>query len=220
MTHTDLAHLTQDIAAPMENTDPPQAWTQSVPVLHGPRVTVREVTTADAKALYGVLSASEVSRFISVPPGTAEGFTRYVGWARAQRSVGRYLALAVVPRGADTPIGLFHLRGLERGFRTADWGFALESEFWGSGIFREAAELVLDFAFDVVGTERLEGRVARCNARGNGALCKLGAEREGVLRRSFHRDGEYLDQVVWSILRTEWLARRRLDTFWACRGVH
>ena len=220
MTHTDLAHLTHDTAVSADPIADDQAWTQEMPALHGPRVTVREVTAADAKALYGLLSAEEVSRFISVPPGTAEGFARYVSWARSQRAAGRYVAMVVVPRGTDTPIGLFHMRAQERGFRTADWGFALSSEFWGSGVFREAAELVLDFAFDVIGTERVEGRVARCNPRGNGALAKLGAEREGVLRRSFHRDGEYLDQVVWAILKSEWVARRRLDTFWTCRGVH
>jgi RimJ/RimL family protein N-acetyltransferase len=33
---------------------------------------------------------------------------------------------------------------------------------------------------------------------------KLGAEREGVLRHSFVRDGEFLDQVLWSILQDDW----------------
>ena len=38
------------------------------------------------------------------------------------------------------------------------------------------------------------------NGRGNGALRKLGAVQEGVLRRSFLRHGHYHDQVLWSIL--------------------
>ena len=42
------------------------------------------------------------------------------------------------------------------------------------------------------------------NGRGNGALRKIGAIQEGVLRRSFLRDGEYLDQVLWSILPDDW----------------
>ena len=44
------------------------------------------------------------------------------------------------------------------------------------------------------------------NGRGNAALLKMGAVPEGVLRKSFQRDGEYLDQVLYAILREDWLA--------------
>jgi RimJ/RimL family protein N-acetyltransferase len=47
---------------------------------------------------------------------------------------------------------------------------------------------------------RLEARAAVQNGRGNGALRKLGALQEGILRRSFLRNGQYLDQVLWTIL--------------------
>ena len=50
------------------------------------------------------------------------------------------------------------------------------------------------------GTHRLEARAALQNGRGNGALRKVGAVQEGVLRRSFLRNGEYLDQALWTIL--------------------
>ena len=61
---------------------------------------------------------------------------------------------------------------------------------------------MLGFAFDEVGIQRLEARSAVANGRGNGALQKIGATREGVLRKSFLRDGEYHDQVIWSIAGT------------------
>ena len=64
------------------------------------------------------------------------------------------------------------------------------SEFWGTGMFAEGARLVLDFAFDVIGVHRLEARAAVANGRGNGALRKIGAVQEGLLRRSFLRNGQ------------------------------
>jgi RimJ/RimL family protein N-acetyltransferase len=51
---------------------------------------------------------------------------------------------------------------------------------------------------------RLEARAAVRNSRGNGALRKMGAICEGVLRRSFLRNGEYLDQHLYSILDSDW----------------
>lgn len=195
-------------------------WRIQLPELVGRRVALREPRATDATALFSLLSTEEVSRFISPPPATVEGFERYVSWTHRQRAGGLYVCFAVVPVGADAPIGLIHIRALGPGFITADWGFAIGSEFWGTGLFAEAAELVLDFTFDVLGTHRLEARAALCNGRGNGAMRKLGAEREGVLRHSFVRNGEYLDQVLWSILQDDWKKHQQEKAAWGSRVVH
>lgn len=71
------------------------------------------------------------------------------------------------------------------------------------------AQRVVDFAFDVMGVHRLEARAAILNGRGNGALAKLGAVREAVLRQSFERHGERLDQHLWTITGDDWHAARR-----------
>jgi len=195
-------------------------WRVALPELEGRRITLREPRAGDAPSLFSLLSTEEVSRFISPPPTSVEAFERYIAWSQRQRAAGLYVCFAVVPRGADTPIGLVHLRALGPGFGTADWGFAIGSEFWGKGIFSEAAELVLDFAFEVLHTHRLEARAAVCNARGNGALRKLGAEREGLLRHAFFRDGDYLDQVLWSILAEDWRRRQQDTLAWRSSVVH
>jgi RimJ/RimL family protein N-acetyltransferase len=71
-------------------------------------------------------------------------------------------------------------------------------------MFKDGAEMVLNFAIETVGVLRLEARAAVANGRGNGALRKLGAVQEGVLRRSFLKNGQFLDQMLWSILSEEW----------------
>ena len=109
-----------------------------------------------------------------------------------------------MPEGSDSTIGLFQVRSLEPGFGTAEWGFALGATFWGSGLFEAGARLVLDFAFETIGVHRMEAHAAVQNTRGNGALRKLGAVQEGILRRSLLRNGTYLDQLLWSILDEDW----------------
>jgi RimJ/RimL family protein N-acetyltransferase len=205
--------------AAMQSTDSPD-WRKELPLLEGRRVTLREPRATDAPSLFALLSTDDVSRFISPPPATVDGFERYISGSQRQRAAGQGVCFAIVHRGEDTPIGVIHVRPLGPGFGTADWGFAVGSEFWGSGIFAEAAELVLDFTFDVLGAQRLEARAALCNGRGNGALKKLGAEREGVLRHAFFRNGDYLDQVLWSILREDWRKRRQDKGAWGSRVVH
>jgi len=165
---------------------------------------LRDLRPADASALLRLLTTEEVTRFISLPPMTVEGFERFAAWADAQRAAGHYMCFAVVPQGDDTAVGIIQIRRLAQGFETAEWGFAIGPAFWGTGLFVEAAELVLAFAFDNVGVHRLEARTAVANGRGNGVLRKLGARREAVLRESFTRGSRHLDQVLWSLLDEDW----------------
>jgi len=192
-------------------------WRSGLPTLIGAGVVLRELRVSDARSLFTAMSAEEVSRFISPPPSTIEGFERFIAWTHRQRQAGQYACFAIVLGGSDTAVGLFQVRSLEPDFGTAEWGFAIASEFWGAGVFLEGARLVVDFTFDVLGTHRLEARAAIRNGRGNGALRKLGAVQEGVLRRSFLRRGEYLDQALWTILRDEW---RSAKVVWAARIIH
>ncbi len=183
-------------------------WRLSLPVLGTERVTLREVRVEDAAPLFAMLSTEEVARFISPPPATLEGFVRFIESAQRQRLAGACACFAVVPPGTDMAVGLFQVRAVDGAFGTAEWGFALGSAYWGTGLFVESAGLVLDFAFGTVGTHRIEARAVIGNGRGNGALRKLGAVQEGVLRRSFFRRGEYHDQLLWAILAEDWRADR------------
>jgi len=183
-------------------------WRQSLPVLTGLQVQLRELRTSDAPALFAMLTTQEVARFISPPPSTVEGFEKFIAWTHRQRSAGTYVCFAVTLKGFDTAIGIFQVRELEPCFSTAEWGFAIGSSFWGTGVFEEGAELVLEFAFETLGIHRLEARAAVKNGRGNGALGKIGAVQEGILRKSFLRNGEYLDQVLYAIVEDDWRATR------------
>ena len=183
-------------------------WKAALPMLSGSSFTLRELRIEDAPSLRARLTTEEVARFISPPPTTVEGFERFIMWTHRERQAGNYVCFAIVPDGMDTAIGIFQIRALEPGFGTAEWGFAMGSAFWGSGIFAEGARLVLDFAFDVIGAQRLEARAAVANGRGNGALRKIGAVQEGLLRRSFLRNGQHHDQVLWGILADDWRLQR------------
>jgi RimJ/RimL family protein N-acetyltransferase len=183
-------------------------WRLRLPTVGGSGVTLRELRPSDAPALLELLSVGEVARFISPPPTTVDGFERFIAWALQERSAGRYICFGVVPEGMDTAVGIFQIRQLDPDFGTAEWGFALGRTLWGTGVFLAAARLTVEFAFDTLGVHRLEARAAVANGRGNGALAKIGAVKEGVLRRSFLRNGEYYDQALWSIVRDDWRRRR------------
>jgi RimJ/RimL family protein N-acetyltransferase len=191
-------------AAPIATVATTSDWQRSLPVLGSARVTLRQLRTSDAASLQALLTTEEVSRFISPPPTTVEGFERFIAWTHAQAAAGAYLCFAVTLAGQDTAVGIFQIRALANSFDTAEWGFAIGSAFWGTGVFAEGAALTMRFAFETLGVQRLEARASVRNGRGNGALRKIGAVQEGVLRRSFLRNGEYHDQLLYSILADDW----------------
>lgn len=207
---SELERPTTMVAPPAATTSVPTSdWREGLPVLNGTRVQLREVRIDDAASLLTMLTTEEVGRFIAPSPSGFEGFERFIQRARDERRRGGGICYAVVPDGTDATIGLIQVRAIEQGFGTADWNFVLGSEFWGTGIFVEGARAVLNFLFETVGVHRLEARAAVGNGRGNGALRKIGAVQEGLLRRSFLRNGTYHDQVLWSMLAEDWRFLRR-----------
>jgi len=80
---------------------------------------------------------------------------------------------------------------------------------WATSVNPECKLLMLSHAFDDCGFGRVKIQTDNLNTRSQGAVARLGAVREGVLRRHQVRaDGSFRDTVVFSILRDEWPAVR------------
>src|SRR5712671_7267375 len=101
---------------------PAPAWRAALPVLIGPGVTLRDLHPSDAPTLAALLTTEGMTRFMSAPPTTIEGFERFIAWANAQRATGAYICFAVVPDGCETAAGVIQIRQLDQDFRTAEWG--------------------------------------------------------------------------------------------------
>ncbi len=213
--HPALSYGLEDpvILAPETGLDPArrsrnEVWKRGLPDLRGDRVVLRELVPADAPALTRDFKDAEVGRFIPPPPAEVDAFERFVEWARTQREAGNYFCYAVVPDDEREAVGLFQIHQIEPPFKTAEWGFVFARRYWGTGLFARSACVLLDYVFESLGVKRLEARAVADNARANGVLRKLGAVEEGRLRRSFLLGGQYHDDVLWSILDTDWTIRR------------
>ncbi len=186
----------------------PTCWRATLPVLSDGRVTLRPLRVEDATSLFAMLTTEEVTRFISPPPPDLGAFERFIEWSNAEQRAGRFVAFAIVPAGYKVAVGIVQVRQLNLGFSCAEWGIAIGSPFWGTGVFPSTARLFLDFVFDEIGVHRLEGRAAVQNGRANGALRKIGAVQEGLLRSALFCNGRHFDQLLWSILADDWREAR------------
>jgi RimJ/RimL family protein N-acetyltransferase len=183
---------------------PVSDWRLELPILSGRAVTLREPTPQDLGALADLLSLGDATRFGREEQATDIEILELVDRVARERATGLAFTYAITLTAARSIAGLMQVRRLDPSFEAAEWECTIAPPLRGSGVFLEAARLVGSFAFGSVGAHRLEARVLLQNGRASGALRKLGAVQEGVLRRSVRHGGEYFDQVLWSMLKEDW----------------
>lgn len=179
-------------------------WREELPTLTARQVTLREPTPHDLGPLVDLLSLADATRFGIDEPISEVAVQQAIDRAARERAAGVCITYAITLTQTRAVVGLAQVRQLDPMFEAAEWECTIAPSSRGSGIFLEAARLVGSFTFGSVGAHRLEARVLLQNGRANGALRKLGAVQEGILRRSARRNGEYVDQVLWSMLKEEW----------------
>jgi RimJ/RimL family protein N-acetyltransferase len=102
---------------------------------------------------------------------------------------------------------VFQIHIAEDEFGVVEWGFVLAVSHWGKGIFVESATLVLDFLFDDVAADRVQGWCAVDNHRAIHALKKLGAV-PGAIVHDYPYFDHPRDGRLWTILADTWRGRR------------
>ena len=204
--HEDAILLPEMPASSLEISDD---WRCGLPTLVGSLVALREMRTSDAPSLLIAMAADEVTRFISAAAGQHRGL----------RKVHRLDASPAVRRSGRVVCDRF-ARFRYRGRPHSDSFARAAVRHRGVGFCAGARVLghrVLQRGFaarDARLPSTRSGPIASkrasvANARGNAALRKLGASREGILRRSFLRRGEHHDQALWTILAEEWRDARQ-----------
>jgi ribosomal-protein-alanine N-acetyltransferase len=179
-------------------------WREELPTLTARTVTLREPAASDLGPLVDLLSLSDATRFSVDEPVSDVAVQQFIERVARDRAAGISFTYVITLSATRTVVGLMQVRQLDPSFEAAEWECTIAPSSRSSGVFLEAARLVGSFAFGSVGAHRLEARVLLRNGRANGALRKLGAVQEGILRRSLRLGGEYLDQVLWSMLKEDW----------------
>jgi [ribosomal protein S5]-alanine N-acetyltransferase len=183
-------------------------WTRAVPTLHGDFTTLREVAASDVYTLFTLFSDPAVTAYMAPPPPTLAKFAGFVEWSHQQRAQGHGVCFGIVPDGMTVAVGIVQVR-LEPTLSDAEWGFVLSTHFWSTGVFADAANAVIDFAFTTMGVERLEARIALRNERAQAAMQKIGARFEATLPSSSPQGNRRAPESVWILRQQGWRKRTR-----------
>lgn len=91
----------------------------------------------------------------------------------------------------------------------AEMGYDLNPAFWGRGIMTEALSAIIQYGFDHMRLHRIEVLISHQNKRSQSLVRRLGFKREGVLRDHYFIEGRFSDDVIYSLLKSEWKGQGR-----------
>lgn len=180
-------------------------------VLENAVVRLEPLAEAHRPALMALGEDERVWGVVQLPKG---GLGAYLDIAYAAAEPNVHVPFVVVEKAGGQVVGMsrmFDIRpehgGLEIGYT---W---YAPTMHGTKINPACKRLLLGYAFDTLGFERVQLKTDVRNAQSQAAMTKLGAKREGVLRHQLRLpDGRWRDTVFFSILSAEWPAvRERLD---------
>ncbi len=111
----------------------------------------------------------------------------------------------VIEKKDGTPIGYVgHFNMVAIFGRMLEIGFALLPTERGKGYCTEAVQLMVDFLFLSRNSARIQAATHIGNVASQNVLERSGFKREGILRKAVQHRGEWVDYIIFSILREEW----------------
>ena len=185
--------------------------------LRGRHVVLEPLAPSHVDGLRAALDDEEVWRHLSSPrPAERADMAALVDAALRAQWLGERVAWAQRDPATGAVIGMTSYHDIDEDRRALGIGHtALARPYWRTGVNTESKLLLLERAFDVLGAERVFWYTDVRNDRSQRALARLGATREGVLRRHQPRpDGSWRDTVVFGMTAGEWpaaAARLRLS---------
>jgi len=176
-------------------------------VLENERVVLRPLELNDYEnLLYFSIREPELWKFSLVQAIGEEGLRNYLKLAVEARTIEKEYPFIVFDKKTNQYAGSTRFYDIQLSNKCLQLGFTWYGKnFQGTGLNKNCKYLLLQFAFEEMGMERVEFRADNDNKKSISAMKSIGCSVEGVLRSNgFKPDGNRRDSIVLSILRTEW----------------
>jgi RimJ/RimL family protein N-acetyltransferase len=173
-----------------------------------PRVVLRPIVMGDVAAAVDALQHKHVSQWLLNSPhpygaGDAEAF--FARMFEHEQKTGEPPPFAITLRGkSDRMMGCIGMHLTQR-HKRAEMGYWLHPSLWGQGLVLEAVLGVFHAGFDGAGLLRISAGHFPGNEASARVMQKAGMTREGCLRKYLVKDGQSLDEIIYSITSEEWV---------------
>jgi RimJ/RimL family protein N-acetyltransferase len=181
------------------------------PTLTTRRLTLRPFVLEDAWDVERLAGRREIAdTTLNIPhPYPVGAATRWIESHAPAWGAGTGAIYAIVEPSNGKLAGVVSLMQIHREFKRAELGYWIAVDRWKNGFATEASEALVDFGFRMLGLHRIESSHFVRNPASGKVMQKLGMTQEGIERDSAVKWGRYESLVHYSILESEWTARRK-----------
>jgi ribosomal-protein-alanine N-acetyltransferase len=167
-----------------------------------PRLHVRPLGPADAKATSEIFADKQTQRWLPFPQesGQIDGLAWCTEMAQERRDSGNGDHYGVVRREDDRLVGCLWTKRTDWGGRVTEVSYAVAAEARGFGIAAEAVDALAIALILEHGFQRVELRVAPGNTASRRVAEKAGFTYEGLLRNAGYVHSGRVDLEVWSFV--------------------
>jgi [ribosomal protein S5]-alanine N-acetyltransferase len=159
---------------------------------------LRPWSQQDAASLVKYANNMSIARFMTNQfphPFTAENAKAFISFATKDDPI--HIFAIEINGEAAGGIGLHPQADIQ--CKNAELGYWLGEPFWGKGIITQAIVQVVDFGFKTYDINRIFARPFGTNKASQRALEKAGFKLEGSFEKSFFKNDEYLDELVYAV---------------------
>lgn len=178
-------------------------------ILENERVLLRPIQVSDASLLgHYVNEEPDLWQYSLAAITNTIDLEKYIQAAIEARENKTSYAFIVFDKLLNTYVGCTRFYDIQLNFQTTQIGYTWYSKkSWGTKLNENCKFLLLQFAFDQIGFERVEFRADNNNKRSIAAMQKIGCTVEGVLRNHLPMpNGKRRDSIILSILKEDWNA--------------
>ncbi len=184
-----------------------------IPELITERLTLRKMMVIDAQDMHEYACRNDVTKYLTWAPHPDRAYTvQYLQYLGNRYAAGMFYDWAIIYEPDCKMVGTCGFTSFNCASDSAEVGYVLNPSYWGKGIASEALERVLQFGFEELGLHRIEARFIKENERSRGLMERVGMTFEGYMREAMLVKGSYVTVGICSILRSEWLERKKKAT--------
>jgi RimJ/RimL family protein N-acetyltransferase len=183
---------------------------KAVPIICGEKVWLRAMEHDDLDAWYAAANNAEIGYVGGIPfPMSRPAVEQWYQKTMTEKHGHDGFYFTICSLADDRLLGFTWLHQLDLMAGSAEYSIVLATtECLGQGYGTDATRAVLDFGFGELQLERIQLRTNVTNRRAIHCYEKAGFVIEGTLRHIHRKRGQMIDEVIMSILREEWAAKR------------
>ena len=178
-----------------------------IPTLETERLVLRRILPMDASDMYEYSKNPSVTKHLLWEEHPAEEYTQnYIGFLQERYDLGDFYDWALIHKDQKKMIGSCGFTSIDLPNNSAEIGYVLHHDFWGTGYMTEAVSEVLHFGFHRLGLSRISAVCMKENLASLRVMEKCGLRREGLLRQAVQAKGKQRDVFLAAITAEDYFA--------------